>query len=89
MREYTFDVVLEAMTDDQVEAVGAWISEGGPAPEDVLDVTLATHAGEDVALCTVRAESFDQALALVLPPLREMGLEAKRIELTPDFAHAA
>lgn len=90
MREYDFNLVLTRdLTEDEIDAVGAWISESGPAPEGVEDVTLAVSAGVAYAMCTVRAESFDQALALVLPGLTERGAEVARIELAPDFAHAA
>lgn len=82
MREYTFDLVLDhEPTMDEIEAVGAWISEDGPAPEGVQDVTLAVSAGVPLALCTVDAASLDEAVRLVVPALRERGLDVERVEL--------
>lgn len=90
MREYTFDLILTRdLTEGEVEAVGAWIDENGDAPDGVEGVTIVTHAGTTYAMCTVRAASFDEALALVLPGLSRRGAEVARIEMTPDFAHAA
>lgn len=82
MKEYVFDLILSREpTEDEIEAVGAWISEGGPAPGGVQDVTLATSAGVAQALCVVDAESLDEAVLMVLPALRERGLDVERVEL--------
>lgn len=90
MQTYTFDLILSRdLTDDEIESIGAWVEDGGDAPASVEGVTLSTSEGIQYATCTARAISFDQALASVLPGLTKHGVEISRIELAPDFAHAA
>ena len=55
--------------------------ENGAAPEGVLDFTLVIQSGTPIANCTGEAASFEAALELVLPKLREEGLQVVRVEV--------
>lgn len=91
MRAYEFTLILDSdPTDEQSERLAEHFGAGGAAPDGVIDVTLSVLVGIPRADCTVRAASFDEAVAQVLPGLGSEGITVERIEMPPDvFAPAA
>jgi hypothetical protein len=82
MRVYEFMLTLKAEPDlDMTDRLYGYFGENGAAPEGVQDVTLAVLSGTPIANCTVEAASFEAALELVLPKLRDEGLQVVRVEV--------
>lgn len=82
MRVYEFMLTLATEPDlDTTDRLYGYFGEDGAAPESVHDFTLVTQSGIPIANCTVEATSFEAALELVLPKLREEGLQVVRVEV--------
>ncbi|MXZ08024.1 MAG: hypothetical protein F4Y79_01135 [Gemmatimonadetes bacterium] len=80
MRVYEFMLATEPDLD-KTDRLYGYFGEDGAAPESVHDFTLVTQSGIPIANCTVEATSFEAALELVLPKLREEGLQVVRVEV--------
>ena len=82
MRVYEFMLTLETEPDlDTIDQLYGYFDENGAAPEGVQDFTLVIQSGTPIVNCTVEAASFEAALELVLPKLREEGLQVVRVEV--------
>ena len=79
------NLILDVEPDlDALDRLYGYFGEGGDAPQGVQDVTLAVSSGTPLASCAVEAASFDEALSLVLPALREEGLRVMRVEVDEE-----
>lgn len=75
LRVYEFELLLsDEATDVQAEAAYAFFGEGGDAPASVLSVVLGYRSGTSYAGCDVEADSLEEAVAVVVPGLRGVGL---------------
>jgi len=82
MRVYEFMLIFGAEPDlDKMDRLYGYFGEKGAAPENVVDFTLVVKSGKPIADCTVEASSFEAALEMVLPKLRDEGLQVVRIEV--------
>ncbi len=85
MRVYEFMLTLEPEPDlDTTDRLYGYFDANGAAPEGVQDFTLVTQSGTSIANCTVEAASFEAALELVLPKLRQEGLQVV-LEASMEF----
>jgi len=85
MQIYELMLTLEVKPDlDTIDRLYAYFGENGAAPERIQDFTLISQAGTSIANCTVEATSFDAALQMVLPGLRQEGLRAVRVEVDEE-----
>ena len=79
MRVYEFMLTLRTEPDnDTIERLYGYFGQGGAASEVVLDVTLGVDSGKPNANCTVEASSFEAALEMVLPKMRDEDLQVLR-----------
>ena len=82
---YEFTLRLDVDPDlDTIDRLYGYFGANGSAPEGVEDFTLAILAGTPIANCTVKAESFDAALHLLLPGLSQEGLGVVRAEVDEE-----
>ena len=82
MHMYEFLLELGVEPDlDTTERLYAYFSEQGAAAPEVRDFSLVTRAGSPAADCSVEARSFEAALNVVLPVLREEGIRVVRVEM--------
>lgn len=82
MRVYEFMLTLGTEPDlDKIDRLYGYFGKNGAAPEGVVDVTLVVKSEKSIADCTVEASSFEAALEMVLPKLRDEGLQVVRVEV--------
>lgn len=85
MRIYEFMLTLDTEPDlDTTDRLYGYFDANGAAPADVQDFTLVIQSGMPIISCTVEASSFETALRLVLPKLREEGLRVVRVEVDEE-----
>ena len=82
MRVYEFMLTLGTEPDlDKIDRLYGYFGENGAAPEGIVDFTLVAKSGKPIADCTVKAASFEAALDMVLPKLRDEGLHVVGVEV--------
>ena len=85
MRIYEFTLTLDTEPDlDTTDRLYGFFNADGAAPGDVQDFTLVAQSGTPAVSCTIEAPSFETALWLVLPKLREEGLRVVRVEMDEE-----
>ncbi len=82
MHVYEFTLTLDIEPDlDTTDRLYGHFGSNGPAPLEVEDFTITIQAGAPIVSCTIMATSFDEALQLVLPELKQEGLHVLRAEV--------
>ena len=82
MRVYEFMLILETEPDqDRINRLYGFFGKNGSAPKNVVDFTLVVKSGKPIVDCTVEASSFEAALEMVLPKLRDENLQVVRVEV--------
>ena len=82
---YEFMLALDAEPDlDTIDRLYGYFGADGAASADVQDFTLVTQSDIPMVSCTVEASSFEAALQLVLPKLREEKLRVVRVEVNEE-----